>query len=561
MIALLLNSTFWIILGTVVFTALVIYFCHKSQVFAHIAKIAGIFLGVALLGGSAIYSVYQVNGYYSAEGGIIGKITNTFKPNVVNVNDFEIKIDNIELQQEFEDTYLAEITINQEIKLDSNKKYALFVNGAPTSCFASESNYIGGVYGYAFYGSNNTLLLHDDLVLELAIHKNYSLMYIYTNGGNTAVNYWNYYFNRNDFVVTIEEIDVAAINNNEEITGVIPEYYTVSYCVEDEVVAKQIYHPNDTIELTIEDPEAPEDYHAFSGWTVNDSTIDETFRVTGNTLLKATFAFQAGVYDENKKLVYSIEDLIDDGFLTIEDSYGNVTLKNGSAGLNSNITGELVVPEGITSLYQTLELLNGITSLKLSSTVKDIRTLADSAVDGLSVYSLREIELNEGLEVINDHSFCGFTSLVEVVIPSSVTRIDGSAFENCSSLKRIEFKNNSSLTYLGSSVFSGCSQLEEIEIPNGVSRIANWTFYRCTKLSNVVLPTSDCSIRQNAFVGSGLNEIWISKDLDVRTGAFDNILIYTDATTYPSSWGQNISSNMSINYSYTYEQYLAVINN
>lgn len=300
MIALLLNSTFWIILGTVVFTALVIYFCHKSQVFAHIAKIAGIFLGVALLGGSAIYSVYQVNGYYSAEGGIIGKITNTFKPNVVNVNDFEIKIDNIELQQEFEDTYLAEITINQEIKLDSNKKYALFVNGAPTSCFASESNYIGGVYGYAFYGANNTLLLHDDLVIELALYKNYSLMFLYTMGGNTAVDYWNYYFNRNDFVITIEEIDVAAIDNNEEITGVVPEYYTVSYCVDDEVVAKQIYHPNDTIEM-IASPEK-EDF-VFQGWLLNGTHVLDSFIVFQSIVLEADFVAIENYIEPDEQII------------------------------------------------------------------------------------------------------------------------------------------------------------------------------------------------------------------------------------------------------------------
>ena len=57
------------------------------------------------------------------------------------------------------------------------------------------------------------------------------------------------------------------------------------------------------------------------------------------------------------------------------------------------------------------------------------------------------------------YAFCGCMSLINITIPSSVTKIGESAFDLCLQLKKVEIQSN--LTTIENSTFKRCFSLEK----------------------------------------------------------------------------------------------------
>jgi hypothetical protein len=118
-------------------------------------------------------------------------------------------------------------------------------------------------------------------------------------------------------------------------------------------------------------------------------------------------------------------------------------------------------------------------------------------------------------------AFKGFTNLISVVIPNSVTTIWGSAFENCTSLASITIPD--SVTTISYSVFTGTAWFNNqpdglvyagkvaykykgtmpantsITLLEGTKGIANQAFYGCAGLTSITIPNSVISIGYFAF--------------------------------------------------------------
>ena len=146
---------------------------------------------------------------------------------------------------------------------------------------------------------------------------------------------------------------------------------------------------------------------------------------------------------------------------------------------------------------------------------KDGRKLLKVPGELSGAYSVKE-----GTRIICDRAFLYCSSLSEIVIPSSVTRIGDSAFDTCSSLSEIVIP--SSVTSIGDSAFSSCDSLSEIVIPSSVTSIGDSAFYGCYSLSEIVIPSSVTSIGDGAFSScDSLSEIVIpSSVISVGYGAF-----------------------------------------
>lgn len=96
-----------------------------------------------------------------------------------------------------------------------------------------------------------------------------------------------------------------------------------------------------------------------------------------------------------------------------------------------------------------------------------------------------------------DGSWTDSSSIIEVVIPNSVTCIGNNAFEDCRKLTSITVPN--SVTIIEARAFVECKSLTSITIPNSVTRIEKEAFKYCHRLTSITIPDSLISIGNAAF--------------------------------------------------------------
>ena len=116
-----------------------------------------------------------------------------------------------------------------------------------------------------------------------------------------------------------------------------------------------------------------------------------------------------------------------------------------------------------------------------------------------SCTSLHNVTFSEGLQLINTEDFRYCTSLKEITLPSSLTKICDSAFTD-SGLVSINFENpeESQLLTIGTSVFSRCYNLTYVTLPNSITSIGSYTF-EYTNVPNFTIPESLTTIQRNCF--------------------------------------------------------------
>lgn len=95
-----------------------------------------------------------------------------------------------------------------------------------------------------------------------------------------------------------------------------------------------------------------------------------------------------------------------------------------------------------------------------------------------------KIVLEEGLTEIPDSTFSE-SDIVEVVLPSTITKIGYGAFYNCTNLKRINLGDN--LNFVDESAFKGCVSLEELYLGHSFQTSYVSSFSGLSGLKKVIL--------------------------------------------------------------------------
>ena len=204
----------------------------------------------------------------------------------------------------------------------------------------------------------------------------------------------------------------------------------------------------------------------------------------------------------NGKRVKNIGKFLFNGntlILKVVISKGIEVIENSSFSGCTNLKGDLIIPDSVTSIGN-----NVFTSC--------------SSLDG-------KLVLSKNLSIIPDHAFWGCSKLKgDLIIPDSIISIEAHAFQylssmdgeivlskNLQSIKTCAFYGDSNLkgnidlsnniTVLEFGIFYSCSSLNgTLKIGNNVTTISNEAFYNCKNLKgNLIIPNSVTSIGSNAF--------------------------------------------------------------
>ena len=100
---------------------------------------------------------------------------------------------------------------------------------------------------------------------------------------------------------------------------------------------------------------------------------------------------------------------------------------------------------------------------------------------------------------IKEGAFAGCADITKVYLLDGLITIEANAFSDCTSL--VEIAIPETVTRIGQGAFSGCEKLEKLTLNEGLIEIGARAFANCTSLKEVVIPKSVTAIDESAFEG------------------------------------------------------------
>ena len=207
----------------------------------------------------------------------------------------------------------------------------------------------------------------------------------------------------------------------------------------------------------------------------------------------------AGLYQTGSDytiLLKSWNQLISEGAIKVSGT-------TVSSATYTKLKGDLVIPNGITSIGTAFKSASYLTGVKIPNSVT---TLSSNAFYGCS--KLTHAYLPQSMTSIGTYAFQSCSSLLTITIPENVTTISNATFSGCKALTSVQL--SSKTTSIGNSAFSSCEALTDFVIPDTVTTIGQSAFYYCKSLESIVLPSNLTIINESVFSNcSNLKEVTI----------------------------------------------------
>lgn len=269
---------------------------------------------------------------------------------------------------------------------------------------------------------------------------------------------------------------------------------------------------------------------AFFGCTslsfVDISDLDAWCRIDFDDSSSNPLCYGAALYVNGVKLT---EVVLSDEITAIKD-YAFYKLKSLTS---------ITLPDSVTSIGDSAFYgCTGLTSVALGNSVTSIGNFAFE-----DCTSLTSVALGNSVTSIGGYAFnnCRFAS---ITIPSSVTRIHGSAFHftplssvyiyDLSAWCKIKFTDE---FFSFHSLYLNGTRVEQLILPGGISTIAAYTFAKTSGIKSVVIPKDVKLISQSAFGGcdsiteiyyTGTADEWERVRIADNNGSLPTATVYTD---------------------------------
>lgn len=247
---------------------------------------------------------------------------------------------------------------------------------------------------------------------------------------------------------------------------------------------------------------------AFNGCTnLKSVVIPSSVTLIGNGAFNGCSSVERIIVDKENKVYKSIGDCL----LTKDGSTLLLGCKNS------------VIPDDVQTLANfSFAGCTGITNVirKTSTTF-----FAHNKYNNRNVNNL---ELPSSITSIGESAFDNCSGLVAVELPEGITMLNKDMLTNCENIVSINIPN--SVTTICERAFKDCRSLVNVNIPNSVTTIEYGVFEYCTSLKNIFIPASVIKL-DNVFNGCSALEKMEVSEYNLNYMSIDNCILSKDAKT------------------------------
>lgn len=284
--SLLFDKTFWYGILALAVVVLIIFLIFKyPQSRVYVFSLAGIVLVSA-----TIWCSIQLDKYYNANGGILGKLSELIGINQSEKleNEAIFKLKNILLMEDEQGNYSAVISSSDKLDFE-NKTYTILVNDEPCSNSVFNTLPTGisvrGEYHYIFKNDDLETLAEDNLKINFSSFTNGYEIKLST-GSAESVSYWNRYFTKNGMVLSVKEFGYSQEDELDFVNGDTSNFAVATYIVEGKVYRQDVYVPGSKLKEVVPPRQADK---VFECWTDKDGNVLNNKNITENMTFYARF--------------------------------------------------------------------------------------------------------------------------------------------------------------------------------------------------------------------------------------------------------------------------------